>query len=45
MPAADEYICTGCAVVAKHVNGAKALVVFTFDVPARGEAAATLSVK
>jgi predicted MPP superfamily phosphohydrolase len=45
MPSAADYVCDGCAIVARYANGAKTLVQFTFDVPAKGETTVTLSAK
>ncbi|HOX29184.1 MAG TPA: metallophosphoesterase, partial [bacterium] len=45
MPSAPKYDCEGCKVAAVYPNGAKTLVKFTFDIPAKGEATAVLSVK
>ncbi len=36
IPAASSYSCDGCSIASSFVNGDKALVVFTFDIPPKG---------
>jgi len=43
MPAAAHYTCESCTIVSQFAKGEKTLVVFTFDIPAKGVATAVLS--
>ncbi|MFA6451107.1 MAG: metallophosphoesterase [bacterium] len=45
MPAASDYSCDGCAIAARYANGDKTRVMFTFDIPPKGETTAVLSAK